>query len=321
LRYVAIRVASVVPVLFFVSIIVFVTVSLLPGDAAIAFVGLGGGGQEQIAAIRETLGLGDPLPVRYWTWLTGVVQGDFGDSWITPGQSVTGLIGAALPNTIEILTVSVLLGTTVALAVGITAALKEGGLVDRGIMGATLLGISIPAYWTAILLLLVFAVKFPVLPVGDLPPIRKDPLGNLEAIVLPSVVLGLAIAAPLARFVRSGMLEALRADYVRTARAKGLTERRVVLRHALPNALLPVITFLGLIVGTLFGGAILIEVIFAIPGIGLLGVDAVFKRDVAVLQGVVLVIATAFVLTNLVTDLVQGYVDPRLRRARPSRGS
>jgi peptide/nickel transport system permease protein len=311
--YMAWRLASAIPVLLFVSIVVFLTTSLIPGDAADAVL-RGGISKARADAIRSSLHLNEPLPARYWHWLVGILHGDLGSSWITD-QPVTGLIKESLPKTFEILLATVLIGTVTAVAVGIFAAMHEGGLVDRTIMTITLIGVSVPGYWIGILLLLVFAVETPLFPVGGLPSIGDNPTENLHSLFLPALTLSFAVAPPLARFVRSGMLEALHEDYVRTARAKGLAGRRVILRHAMRNALLPVLTYLGLLVGALIGGDVITEVIFGIPGIGGLGVNAVFKRDIPVLQGVVLLMATAFVVVNLLVDVASAFLDPRIRHS------
>src|SRR5712664_1043346 len=311
LNYLLHRLALIVPTLFFVSILIFGLQQLLPGDPAIALAG-----EERdpnvIAYLRAKFHLDDPLPVRYWYWLDGVFHGDLGDS-VRIQKPVTELILEKLPVTVEL----AVLAMAIALAIGITAGIVSAVLKDTAWDYAAnvfaLWGLSTPNFWLGILLILLFAVKLGWLPASGYVSPFEDLKGNLASMIMPAFVLGNAFAAVLMRHTRSAMLQVLSADYVRTARAKGLAERVVILKHALRNALIPVITLGALGFGELLGGTVLTETVFTIPGFGKLVVDAVFNRDYAVVQGVVLVTATAFIALNLLADLAYFMVNPRMR--------
>ncbi len=305
-EYLIKRLAGVVPTLVFVCL-----QQLLPGDPAMI---LAGEDQDPvlIAHLREKLHLDEPLPVRYAYWVGGVLQGDLGES-VRTQQPVLELILQKLPVTIELALLSMLVALGIGIPAGILAAVKRDTAWDYGATVFALSGLSMPNFWLGIMMILLFSVQLGWLPASGYVSPFEDLGANLAAMLMPAVVLGTGIAAVLMRHMRSAMLQVMSADYVRTARAKGLSERVVVLRHALRNALTPVITLGALELGTLLSGAVLTEQVFTIPGFGKLIIDAVFNRDYAVVQGVVLVTATAYILLNLLADLAYFAVNPRLR--------
>ena len=311
LRYFAKRLAAVIPTIFLVTIIIFCLQQLLPGDPAVILAG-----EEQdpnvVAYLHQKLHLDEPLPVRYGYWMTGVVHGDLGES-LRIQQPVLQLIKDKLPVTLEL----ALLAMTIALAIGIPAgiisAVAKDTAWDYAANVVALWGLSTPNFWLGILMILWFSVSLGWLPASGYVSSFEDLKGNLAAMIMPAFVLGNAIAAVLMRHTRSAMLQVLNTDYVRTARAKGLSERRVVLKHALRNALTPIITLGALEFGTLLSGAVLTEQVFSIPGFGKLIVDAVFNRDYAVVQGVVLFTSSVYIALNLLADLAYFYVNPRMR--------
>ena len=305
------RLALVLPTLFFVSVLVFGLQQLLPGDPALAMAG-----EERdpavIAFLRQKYHLDEPLPVRYMLWVQGVLSGDLGES-IRIKRPVRDLVLEKLPVTAELAALAIVIALSIGLPMGILAAVRNDSAIDYAATMAALWGRSIPNFWLGILLILLFSVEWGLLPASGFVSPAESLSRNLATLIMPAFVLGNAIAAVMMRHTRSAMLEVLRADYVRTARAKGLGEVRVVLHHALRNALLPVITLGALEFGELLSGAVLTEQVFTIPGFGKLIVDAVFKRDYAVVQGVVLCTALAFILLNLLADLAYTLVNPRLR--------
>jgi peptide/nickel transport system permease protein len=305
------RIALVVPTLFFVSVLIFGLQQLLPGDPALAMAG-----EERdpavIAFLRQKYHLDQPLPVRYALWIEGVAQGDLGES-IRIKRPVLDLIEEKLPVTGELAVLALLISLSIGIPAGILAAVKSETIVDYGMTMAALWGLSIPNFWLGILLILLFSVTLGLLPASGFVSPAESLSHNLATLVMPAFVLGNAIAAAMMRHTRSAMLGVLSADYVRTARAKGLSEARVVLHHALRNALIPVITLAALDFGALLSGAVLTEQVFTIPGFGKLIVDAVFNRDYAVVQGVVLCTALAYIVLNLLADIAYVLVNPRLR--------
>ena len=311
LDYLVKRIASIVPTLVFVSMLIFGLQQLLPGDPAKVLAG-----EEQdptvIAYLQKKLHLDQPLPVRYGYWVRGVVQGDLGES-IRTQQPVLELIAQKLPVTIELALLAMLFAVAIGIPAGIVSAVARGTIWDAAANVFALWGLSTPNFWLGILMILLFSVQLGWLPASGYVSPFDDLGANLAAMVMPAFVLGSAIAAVLMRHMRSAMLQVLSSDYVRTARAKGLSERSVVLKHALRNALTPVITLGALELGTLLSGAVLTEQVFTIPGFGKLIVDSVFNRDYAVVQGVVLVTATAYIVLNLLADLAYFAANPRLR--------
>jgi len=305
------RIATIVPTLFFASILIFGLQQLLPGDPAIALAG-----EERdpaaIAYLRAKFHLDEPLPVRYGYWLTGVLHGDLGES-VRIQRPVLDLIAEKLPVTIQLAAMAMAIAIVIGVGAGIVSAVKQGTAWDYAANVFALWGLSTPNFWLGILLILLFAVSLGWLPASGYVSPFEDPKANLLAMIMPAFVLGNAFAAALMRHTRSAMLQVLSSDYVRTARAKGLTEPVVVLKHALRNALIPVITLGALQFGELLSGAVLTEQVFTIPGFGKLIVDAVFNRDYAVVQGVVLFTATVYVSLNLLADIAYFLVNPRLR--------
>jgi peptide/nickel transport system permease protein len=310
-KYLLQRLATIVPTLFFVSILIFGLQQLLPGDPAVALAGEERD-PEAIRFLRAKFHLDDPLPVQYWYWLSGLLHGDLGDS-VRIQKPVTELILEKLPVTLQLAGMAMCIALLIGITAGIVAAVKRDTPWDYAANVFALWGLSTPNFWLGILLILLFAVKLGWLPASGYVSPFEDLKGNLSAMIMPAFVLGNAFAAVLMRHTRSAMLQVLSSDYVRTARAKGLSERVVVLKHALRNALIPVITLGALGLGELLGGAVLTEQVFSIPGFGKLIVDAVFNRDYSVVQGVVLFTATAYLALNLLADLAYFLVNPRLR--------
>ncbi len=311
LKFLLQRLASIAPTLLFVSILIFGLQQLLPGDPAKVLAG-----EEQdpavIAHLREKLHLDEPLPVRYAYWIGGVLRGDLGES-VRNQQPVLELVLQKLPVTLQLAAMAMAIALAIGIPAGIVSAVARGTVWDALANVFALWGISTPNFWLGILLILLFSVQLGWLPASGYVSPFEDLRANLAAMILPAFVLGNAIAAVLMRHTRSAMLQVLSADYVRTARAKGLRERVVVLRHALRNALVPIVTLGALELGTLLSGAVLTEQVFTIPGFGKLIVDAVFNRDYAVVQGVVLVTASAYIVLNLLADVAYFAVNPRLR--------
>jgi peptide/nickel transport system permease protein len=305
------RLAAILPTLVFVSMLVFGLQQLLPGDPAKILAG-----EEQdpsvIAHLRERMHLDDPLPLRYAYWVGGVLRGDLGES-VRTQQPVLELLLQKLPVTVELALLAFAISLAIGIPAGIVAAVQRGTVWDALANGIALSGISTPNFWLGILMILLFSVELGWLPASGYVSPLEDLGGNLAAMVMPAFVLGTAIAGVFMRHTRSAMLQVMGSEYVRTARSKGLSEWVVVLKHALRNALTPVITLGALELGTLLSGAVLTEQVFTIPGFGKLIVDSVFNRDYAVVQGVVLVTATAYILLGLLADLAYFAVNPRLR--------
>ena len=317
------RVATILPTLLFVTMLIFGLQQLLPGDPAVVLAGEDRD-PSVVAYLHEKLHLDDPLPVRYAYWLGGVLRGDLGES-MRMQKPVTALIAEKLPVTLELAAIALAIAherpraqvLAIALSIGIPAgivsAVKKDTAWDYGANVVALWGLSTPNFWLGILMILLFSVQLGWLPASGYVSPFEDLKANLAAMIMPAFVLGNAIAAVLMRHTRSAMLQVMSADYVRTARAKGLPEHTVVMKHALSNALVPVITLGALEFGTLLSGAVLTEQVFTIPGFGKLIVDAVFNRDYAVVQGVVLFTATAYILLNLFADVAYFVVNPRMR--------
>jgi peptide/nickel transport system permease protein len=311
LNFLTHRIATIVPTLFFVSIIIFGLQQLLPGDPAIVLAGEDRD-PNVVAYLRGKFHLDEPLPMRYLYWLGGVVRGDLGES-LRIQKPVLDLILEKLPVTVQLATMAFLIAIVIGITAGIVSAVLKDSVWDYAANAVALWGLSTPNFWLGIMLILLFSVALGWLPASGYVSPFEDPKANLAAMIMPAFVLGNAIAAVLMRHTRSAMLQVLSADYVRTARAKGLVERVVVLKHALRNALIPIITLGALEFGTLLSGAVLTEQVFSIPGFGKLIVDAVFNRDYLVVQGVVLFTATVYITLNLLADLAYFAVNPRMR--------
>ncbi|MBI6666669.1 peptide ABC transporter [Pseudomonas syringae] len=313
LMFILRRLLSSIPTLILVSLFVFTLQKLLPGDPVLAMAG-----EERDPAVMEYLRdkyrLDDPIPLQYLNRVGNVLTGDLGTSLRTE-QPVTTLLASKLPVTIELAVLALLIALFIGIPTGIISAVRKGTAVDYGANVVALSGISIPHFWLGILLIMIFAVKLQWLPASGFVPMGEDFGQNLKTLILPAFVLGAGLSGILMRHTRSAMLEVLRADYVRTARAKGLFPRTVILKHALRNALMPIITLTTLLFGELLGGAVLTEQVFSIPGFGKMIVDAVFNRDYAVVQGVVLCVAIGFLMLNLLADVLYRLINPRLRTA------
>jgi peptide/nickel transport system permease protein len=307
------RCLVILPTLLLVSMLVFGMQKLLPGDPILTMAGEDRD-PATIAYLQEKYRLNDPIPVQYVAWLGQIVRGDLGISLRTE-QPVLSLIAQKLPVTIQLAAFAMIVAFMIGVPAGIISAIRKGTTTDYAINGVALSGLSIPNFWLGLMLILLVSVQWQLLPASGYTSPLEDLGQNLRTMLMPAFVLGTGLAGVLMRHTRSAMLGVLRSDYVRTARAKGLNEKTVILRHALKNALVPIITLSTLLFGELLAGAVLTEQIFTIPGFGKLIVDAVFTRDYAVVQGVVLCTAVGFILMNLVADLLYIVVNPRLRDA------
>ena len=316
-RYLIRRILLMAPTLLIVTFLVFVLLFLSPGDPVLMLVPVDEVAQmtdEEMDQLRQKLGLDRPIFVQYADWLVHVLQGDLGRS-IHQRRAVVDLLAARFPVTLELALLSVFLATIVAIPIGIYTAVRPGGIGDFVGNIAALMGVSAPNFWVALLLIVVFAVHLRWLPAGGFVRMSDDPVGHIERMILPVFTLSTALMAVTMRLTRSSMLEVLNEDYVRTARSKGLGQRRIVFVHALKNALIPVVTTVGLQIGRILGGTIVIEIIFSFPGMGKLLLDAIFGRDFPVVQGSVLLITLAFMGINLLVDLTYASIDPRIRYA------
>ena len=313
LKLAAQRLVALVPLLFIVSLLTFSITDLLPGNPAELIVG-DDATQEQVDLVHERLGLDQPWPQRYWDWLTNAVQGDLGTSFFNSVE-VTDAVLLRLPVTLSLTLAAVVVALIIGIGAGLIAALRPGGWTDRAATAGATVGQALPNFWLALILAVVFAVKIRWFPATGYTPLTESPGAWLRSITLPAVALGVGAAAILARQTRSAMVGVLQTDYVRAARAQGLSARRVVLKHALKNAMLPVVTVLAFQVTVLLGGAIIVEQVFAVNGLGSLAVTAVRRQDVPLVQGVVIVSVIVVVLVQLATDLLYGYLNPK---ARPS---
>ncbi|MCP3387982.1 ABC transporter permease [Bradyrhizobium sp. CCGB12] len=305
------RLAVSLPTLLLVSMMVFGLQKLLPGDPALALAGEEHN-PEVVEYLRQKYRFNDPIPVQYAFWLKSVIQGDFGTS-VRTRLPIGKMLVEKLPVTIELATLSMLVALVIGLPIGIFAALWRGTPLDYGASMFGLAGLSIPHFWLGIMLILLFSVNLGWLPAGGFVPPSESVGRNLLTMLMPALVLGTGTAAIMMRHVRSAMIQAMKQDYVRTARAKGVREGTIVLRHALPNALIPVVTLGTLQFGELLAGAVLTEQVFSIPGFGKMVVDGVFSRDYAVVQAVVLCTAAIFLLMSLIADLAYAALNPRLR--------
>lgn len=313
------RVVLMAPTLIIVTFLVFLLLYLSPGDPVLLLVPIeeiGDMTDAEMDRLRRDLGLDRPVYVQYADWLLDVLRGDLGRS-IHMRRPVLDLLSARFPVTLELALLSVFLASAVAIPIGMYTAVKPGGLGDFVGNIAALMGVSAPNFWVALILIVVFAVQLRWLPAGGFVRIADDPIAHVQRMILPVVTLSTALMAVTMRLTRSSMLEALNEDYVRTAHSKGLGQRRIVLAHALKNALIPVVTVIGLQIGRILGGTVAIEIIFSFPGMGKLLLDAIFARDFPIVQGAVLLITLAFMAINLAVDLTYAWIDPRIRYAQP----
>jgi peptide/nickel transport system permease protein len=313
-RYLAWRLVGAIPTLLGVTVLTFLFIRLIPGDAIAARLGTSTAlSPEQLASLRAYFGLDQPLHQQYWTWLTSLLRGDFGYS-IRTGRPVLVEITERLPATLELAAAATLIAVAIGLPLGLLSAMRPRSRVDVFARIGGLIGLSLPSFWLGTLIIVFFSLYLRWLPnTGGFVDFVRDPLRNLELIMLPAVTLGVALAAATMRMTRSAMLDVLSADYVRTAWAKGLRRSVIVRRHVLKNGLIVVVTLLGIQVGQLLGGAVVVEEIFSIPGVGRMLLAAIVQRDYALVQGGVLAIAILFVLLNIVVDVLYGYLDPRIR--------
>lgn len=314
LRYLARRILIAIPTILIVSVLVFTLQQLLPGDPVLTLAGEERDPQV-LAFLREKYRLDDPIPVQYFAWFTQVLQGNLGISLRTDIPVLTLILGK-LPVTIELAVLAMIIALAIGIPAGIISAVRKGTSIDYAANVVALSGLSIPNFWLGILLIMLVSVRWKLLPASGFVPPSEDLWLNIKTMIMPAFVLGTGLAASLMRHTRSAMLGVLRSDYIRTARAKGLLSRVVIMKHALRNALMPIITLSTLLFGELLAGAVLTEQIFTIPGFGKLVVDAVFNRDYAVVQGVVLCTAVGFIVMNLLADILYVLANPRLRHAR-----
>ena len=298
---------AVIPLLLGVTIIVFLMMQLVPGDPVALMLGeVSVASADDMAQLREELGLNDPLPIQYWHYISGLVQGDLGTSMRTR-RPVTELILSRLPSTMELTAAGLAIAILMGLGLGLLAALNHNTVIDNLAVVIALLGVSIPSFWLGLLLMQVFSLKLGWLPVlGS---------GGARGLVLPAVTLGIWAAGDIARLTRSGVLEVIRQDYVRTAQSKGLPRSRLVVRHVLRNALIPVVTVIGIRFGQVLAGTVIIETVFSRPGLGLTLVNAIIAKDFPLVQGIVLFVASAYVLANFVVEAAYTWLDPRIEYA------
>jgi len=311
LDYLIQRLAISAVTLVLISLIVFTGVRMIPGDPARVLAGTEAD-EAGLAEIRAKYGLNDPIPVQYLRWVGLALRGDLGES-IRTRESVVQTVARKLPITVELACLSILIALAIAIPVGVLSAVRRNSLWDYLANGLSLCGLSVPSFWLGIMLILLLSVRLGWLPASGFVPLFQEPLANLQRMLMPAFVLGATLAAVLMRQTRNSMIEVLSADYIRTAYSKGLAGRVVVFRHGIRNALIPVVTILGLQTGALMGGAVVTEQIFVVPGFGRLIVEAVFTRDYPLVQGVVLITATSYVLINLLVDMSYTLLDPRIR--------
>ncbi len=312
MKLIVTRVLSVIPVLFGLCVLSYTLLAMIPGDPITAMLGMDAT-PEAIAALRAKFALDEPLPIRFISWFGHLLIGDLGRS-IQSGRPVLSMVMTAMVPTMQLGLAALLISLVIAIPAGVISAARRNSVADYSVSLISLAGLSLPSFWLAILLVLFLSIRLQIFPSSGYVPIGEDPVGALRHITLPAITLGVAMAASTMRMTRAAMLDVLNADYIRTARAKGLPFRRVVWKHALRNALIPVTTLVGLQLGQLMGGVVVTETVFAWPGIGKLTVDAIFARDYPVVQGAILASAVLFVFINLATDLLYATLDPRLRK-------
>ncbi|QDR79799.1 ABC transporter permease [Sporomusa termitida] len=310
-RYICKRILSLIPVLAVVALIDFIIIHLTPGDPAVIMLG-SDASEVDLAKLREQLGLTLPIYVQFSYWLLGAVQGDLGRS-IFMDMPVTQAIWQHLGPTVSLALLAEIIAILFALPLGVMAATRRGSWIDQLLMVIGLLGISIPSFWLGLNFILLFAVKLNWLPAAGYQPLSSGLLNHIKYLLLPALSLGIMQAALIARMTRASMLEVLSENYIRTAQAKGLKRQVIIYKHALRNAFIPILTVIGLTFATLIGGAVVTEMVFNIPGIGKLVVNSVLRRDYVVIQGTILMIATAYVFINLLIDILYAYIDPRVR--------
>ncbi|MFM1653426.1 ABC transporter permease [Brevibacillus sp. B_LB10_24] len=312
--YLVKRLFALIPVLFVVSVVIFLIIHLTPGDPAAVMLGESATRQE-IAELRQQLGLDLPLYQQYVNWMADVIRGDFGDSYFMK-ESVSQAIFSHLKPTISLAILAQIVALAIAIPIGIMAARRRGTVADQTVMGFSLLGMAVPSFLLALFFILLVGVKWKLLPVAGYKPLDAGLWNHVKYLILPAISLGAIQAALITRMTRASMLEVLNANYIKTARSKGVRERAVIYKHALRNAFLPILTVIGQTFGGLVTGAVVTETIFNIPGIGQLIINSVERRDYAVIQGVVLFVTCAYVFINLLVDVLYGVIDPRVRLER-----
>ena len=314
IQFLARRLLSAIPVLFVVSLMTFIIMWLVPGDVS-AEIGGADATPEQIEQIREQFGLDRPLIERAIQWYTNLLQGDLGYSYLLD-RSVADAVFERLPVTLSLAALALVLAAVIGTLLGILAAVRHNSSLDQGSMVAALIGLSIPDFWFGLVLIILFGVTLGWLPTGGYVPITEDFFGWVRSMTLPALTLAITQMGVIARTARSSMLDVLDQDFVRTARAKGMRARTVVFKHALRNALVPIVTVTGVTAGVLLSGAVVIEAVFSLPGVGRLIVGSIQRRDFPIIQGGLLVTASVFVFVNLIVDMLYGWLDPRVRDGR-----
>ena len=312
LKMIAKKLLTLIPVLLVVSFLTYVMLDFLPGDPALQILGVGGATPEAIVAVREELRLDDPLPVRYLGWLGDAVQGDFGRSYQSR-QEVSTAIKERLPVTLEIAIVAMIMSVMIAIPLGVLSAYRAGTRLDRGVTGATFGLLAVPNFMMALLLIYTLSVRYGLFPATGWTRLTADPVQNLKSVFMPALALAISSMAVLTRLLRTDMIATLQEDHVMLARSKGLSTWRILFRHALRPSSFSLLTVGGLQIGALLGGAVIVEQIFALPGMGRLLLDSIFQRDLLIVQGVVLLIAVIYVLVNATVDVLYTFLDPRIR--------
>ena len=308
--YIVKKVISIIPLLLIVSIIMFLFMNLLPGNVVDSILSEGGTVEQQ-QKLMEKYGLNLPMYVQYWTWLTNCVRGDMGVSHFS-GQEVSDRLAERFPVTLELILISIVIAILVGVTVGLLCAVKRNKPADYVLSTISMVGVAMPAFWLGMLLIMLISVKLQWLPASGFVKFSVDPIENLKSMILPSITLGLSLAAPIARQTRSAMLDALSQDYITTAYSKGLKNKLVFWKHALRNALIPVVTSITNQINGLIGGAFVVETVFLIPGMGKSMVDAINQRDNPVVMGLSMAVVITVVIVNLVADILNAYIDPRI---------
>jgi peptide/nickel transport system permease protein len=312
--FVVTRIFSAVPVLLIVSVVTFLIIWIVPGDVAAEIAG-SDATPAQLEAIRQRLGLDRPLTERAAIWYGNLLSGDLGHSYLL-NRSVASAVAERLPVTLSLAGLALMLATMLGMLAGVCAAIRHNSAIDQGVMTVALLGLSIPDFWFGLVLIILFGVQLGWLPTGGFVSPAEDLLGWIRSMTLPALTLAFTQMGVIARMTRSSMLEVMGQDYVRTARAKGLRSRTVVFKHGLLNAMIPILTVIGVMTGVVLGGAVVIESVYSLPGVGRLIIGAIQRRDYPIIQGSLLVTAATFVLVNIVVDILYGWLDPRVRHGR-----
>jgi len=311
LKYIVKRILMAIPILLGISIIAFFLIRLVPGDTVTALLGANYN-EEQATILRAKYGLDKPLVLQYFIWFKNVLVGDLGNSFFTR-EPVLAAIADRLPVTLQLMFMSFLYSIFIAIPLGTIAAIKRNSVLDYGASFVGLLGVSVPNFWLGTLFILFFSLNLKWFPSGGFISFFEDPVQNLQYMIMPSVALGASVGAVVMRMTRSSMLEVLGQDYIKMAEAKGVKDRRLIIHHALKNGFIPVVTVLGIQLGYLLGGSVVIEKIFSLPGVGQLSLQAITNRDYALMQGCILLVASGFVIINLIVDIIYAFLNPRIR--------